>query len=282
MTASANWRHHFPSRSAEIWAGAKAKEVVLITRRRLLGRELLNNLSSVDTGEEEMAELFGMLDDEWEGLQPYLRGTFTTQTFRNALEQHAPHAWAKLVERYGRGGKGSGKYYSPSNILYNYLNDKARNSLVVRRGFVPSEKGWGTGIVIEWEIADAIAPISSEEDRQFIEGRGERREHLFRERKAGLRRDLLKARKRVGLSCDICKATGSHLAENMRDYMFEAHHDKEPFSTPGERGVSIKDMALLCANCHRLLHRLVVLKDRWIEAEEAREEFGFGIEAMSA
>ncbi|MBY5487829.1 hypothetical protein E0H36_37160 [Rhizobium leguminosarum bv. viciae] len=86
-----------------------------------------------------MAELFGMLDDEWEGLQPYLGGTFTTQTFRSAVEQNAPHAWAKLVERYGRGGKGSGKYYSPSNILYNYLNDKARNSLIIRRGFVPSE-----------------------------------------------------------------------------------------------------------------------------------------------
>ncbi|MBX5221877.1 hypothetical protein HJC04_16370 [Rhizobium sp. NLR8a] len=229
-----------------------------------------------------MAELFGMLDDEWEALQPYLQGKFTTQTFRNALEQHAPRAWAKLVERYGQGGKGSGNYYSPSNILYNYLNDKARNSLVVRRGFVPSKKGWGTGIVVEWEIADAVAPVTSEEDKQFIEGRAERREHLFRERRAGLRRDLLRARKRTGLSCDICKSTGSHLPEDMRDSIFEAHHDKEPFSTPGERAVTIKDMALLCANCHRLLHRLVALRDQWFEVEEACEQFGFEIRAMSA
>jgi len=229
-----------------------------------------------------VAELFGMLDDEWEGLQPYLGGTFTTQTFRSAVEQNAPHAWAKLVERYGRGGKGSGKYYSPSNILYNYLNDKARNSLIIRRGLVPSEKGWGTRIVVQWQIADAVAPITSEEDKQFIEGREERRVHLLRERKPGLRRDLLRVRKRVGMSCDICKATGSHIAEDMRDSMFEAHHDKEPFSTPGERAVTIKDMALLCANCHRLLHRLVALKDRWFEVEEARQEFGFELQAISA
>ncbi|MBY5708067.1 hypothetical protein [Rhizobium leguminosarum] len=229
-----------------------------------------------------MAELFAMLDDEWEGLQPYLGGTFTTQTFRSALEHNAPHAWAKLVERYGPGGKGSGKFYSPSNILYNYLNDKARNSLIIRRGFVPSEKGWGTRIVIQWQIADAVAPATSEEDKKFIEGREERRQHLFRERKAGLRQELLSARKRVGLSCDICELTGSHLAKDISESVFEAHHNKEPFSTPGERTVTVKDMALLCANCHRLLHRLVTLKGRWFEVEEARLEFGFEFQASSA
>jgi hypothetical protein len=31
-----------------------------------------------------------------------------------------------------------------------------------------------------------------------------------------------------------------------------------------------------------LLHRLVALKDRWFEVEEARQEFGFELQAISA
>lgn len=220
-------------------------------------------------------ELFVMLDDVWEGLQPYLGEIFTTQKFRSVVEEHSPSVWTTLVERYGPGGRGSGNYYSPANILYNYLNDKARNALIVRRDFVPSESGWGTRIVMQWQIFDTVAPPASEEDKQFIEGKEERREHLFRERNPGLRKYLLEERMKVGLSCDICKETGDKLAPDIRHSLFEAHHNKEKFATPGVRAVEIKDMSLLCANCHRLIHRLVAVQGEWIVVEEAKSALGY-------
>ncbi|MCA1442685.1 hypothetical protein I6F07_21170 [Ensifer sp. IC4062] len=216
-------------------------------------------------------ELFDLIDGEWLRLQPHLVGSFTTQTFRNLIEGEAPHVWAVLVERYGPGGKGSGSYYSPSNILFNYLRDKASKGVVVNRGYVPSSLGWGSHIVIQWELANQVAPPPTEEDRSFIEGKKTLRAHLVRERAAGLRNHLLKARQSAGLSCDVCGVTGNDLNDDVRDAMFEAHHASAPLSDGEE---TIDDMALLCACCHRLLHRLVSVRDQWVSVREARELIG--------
>lgn len=219
-------------------------------------------------------ELFDLIDGVWQGLQTRLVGPFTTQTFRRLIETEAPRVWEVLVERYGPGGKGSGNYYSPSNILFNYLRDKADKGVVANRGYVPSMPGWGSRIVIQWELANQVAPPPTDEDRSFIEGREDLRIHLVRERAAGLRKHLLKARKPYGLSCGICGATGDHLDEDIRDAMFEAHHASAPLANGKVRNTTIDDMALLCACCHRLLHRLVSSRGRWVSLSEAQELIG--------
>ncbi|MCA1490477.1 hypothetical protein I6F11_06025 [Ensifer sp. NBAIM29] len=219
-------------------------------------------------------ELFDLIDGEWQRLQPHLIGSFTTQTFRSLIESVAPHVWTVLVDRYGPGGKGSGSFYSPANILFNYLRDKAKKGVVANRGYVPSLLGWGSPIVIQWELANQVAPPPAEEDRSFIEGRATLRTHLVRERAAGLRNHLLKARQSVGLSCDVCGVTGDDLDEDIRESMFEAHHASAPLSDGEEKMTKIDDMALLCACCHRLLHRLVSVRNQWVSIPEARKLVG--------
>ena len=51
--------------------------------------------------------------------------------------------------------------------------------------------------------------------------------------------------------------------------MFEAHHVLL-LASGDERKTKLKDMALLCANCHRMLHRAISVEKRWIGIEEVQ------------
>jgi 5-methylcytosine-specific restriction protein A len=220
-------------------------------------------------------DVFPMLERHWASIRSKLVGPFTTQTVRALVEEEAPDVWAEMVRRWGPGGRGSGNFYSPANVLYNYLNDKARNQIVVRLGFVPADKGWGTWQVMQWELAGGTVLPPTEEDIEFADGKQKFRTHLIRERAVGVRKQLLKARKAAGLSCDVCGTTGSEFDDDIRSAIFEAHHNTAPVAA-GERRITINDMALLCACCHRALHRLVKARKQWFTIEQAREPLGFG------
>ncbi|MNW10501.1 HNH endonuclease [compost metagenome] len=55
----------------------------------------------------------------------------------------------------------------------------------------------------------------------------------------------------------------------LQEAMFEAHH-LVPLAETGERKTRLADLALLCACCHRLIHRAMVAKADWIGLVEAR------------
>ena len=213
---------------------------------------------------------FDLVDGVWADVRTRLPNPFTTQDFQRRLEDDEPAIWAEFVERWGPGGKGSGNFYSPANVLNNYLKDKTRNGILLDNRFVPSSKGWGSTVVNQWQFVSAAVLPASEEDWEFAEGKQKWRSHLFRERDAGVRRRLLHDRATTGICCDICGATGDHLPEEARHAMFEAHHASEPMSV-GERKTKKQDMALLCACCHRLLHRLVTTTGEWVSVNKAKE-----------
>jgi hypothetical protein len=204
-----------------------------------------------------------------------LAAPFTTQTFRNVVEKKAPAVWAEAVRQYGPGGKGSGNFYSPANILFNYLNNKVRKKVLIKHGFVPSAAGWGISKVMLWELADIKTPPPFQEDKVFIEGGQSLRLHLVRERAPGLREHLLTFRGPNGISCDLCAETGSHFDEDIRSAIFEAHHSAAPLASTGKSETSLEDIALLCAVCHCAIHRLVNVRGRWFNIEEARQALGY-------
>jgi 5-methylcytosine-specific restriction protein A len=106
-------------------------------------------------------------------------------------------------------------------------------------------------------------------EQEFIEGRTLTELHVRRERSPLLRQRLLAARRRKGpLRCEMC-SIGPYSSE-LEDAIFEAHHILS-LSSSGERVTRLKDMALLCANCHRLLHRAITMQKRWLSVDEARE-----------
>lgn len=104
----------------------------------------------------------------------------------------------------------------------------------------------------------------------FAEGRLLTRLHNQRERARGLRRRLLSARfARGALTCDMCSRKSTALDRRIRDAPFEVHHIV-PLSLAEQRGTRISDLALLCASCHRILHRAIAERGSWIEILEAR------------
>jgi 5-methylcytosine-specific restriction protein A len=115
----------------------------------------------------------------------------------------------------------------------------------------------------------ATPEVDEAEDVEFYEGRLLTQSHLRRERSAGLRKALLKKRQGDALYCDVCDEAHSALPPELRTAAFEAHHII-PIAAVGEGATKIADVALLCATCHRLLHRLIALKRNWVGLAEAK------------
>lgn len=119
------------------------------------------------------------------------------------------------------------------------------------------------GLQINQEKAD------EPEDEEFLEGRAVTDAHKRIERNRKLRASLLSARQRDDLvECDICGLRGDNLSKGLKDAVFEAHH-RLPLSTSGRTKTKLSDMSLLCANCHRLLHRAIAIRQEWIDIPDA-------------
>lgn len=91
---------------------------------------------------------------------------------------------------------------------------------------------------------------------------------MLRERNPKLRRCKLDATKRDGIpiACEACgfdfgRAYGSHGL----DYI-EGHH-RIPLHVTGETQNRLAALALLCSNCHRMIHST----KQWLTVEELKE-----------
>jgi 5-methylcytosine-specific restriction enzyme A len=106
----------------------------------------------------------------------------------------------------------------------------------------------------------------------FAEGEILTRLHLHRERSRTLRSRFIAFRLKKGtLRCDMCARESSDFPDDLWSAAFEVHH-VIPLSHSGARSTMVKDLSLLCAICHRLLHRLIGSRKRWLSIEEAKAE----------
>lgn len=114
-----------------------------------------------------------------------------------------------------------------------------------------------------------------EAEHTFQEGRVITRAHKTRERSASLRRRVLKERRQAGrLACDCCGyASPSTGDESWFEAALEVHHIK-PLAASGQRMTTLSDVALLCANCHRLTHCVIAREGVWPTPEQLAERLG--------
>ena len=115
-----------------------------------------------------------------------------------------------------------------------------------------------TAIAIRASAANGssqMLPVVGEEE--FAEGRLLFRAHVTRERNPALVKEAKKrALKRYGkLTCEVCgfdfRITYGLLGE---DYI-ECHHVVPVSQLVRGSKTSVKDIVLLCSNCHRMIHR---------------------------
>jgi 5-methylcytosine-specific restriction protein A len=101
------------------------------------------------------------------------------------------------------------------------------------------------------------------------EGRLLTRKHIMRERNRRLvQRKKRKTIKKAGkLECEACGFDFAFRYGRHGDGLIECHHTK-PLATLAEGDKThIDDLALVCANCHRIIHR----GKRWLTVEDLKK-----------
>jgi 5-methylcytosine-specific restriction protein A len=101
-----------------------------------------------------------------------------------------------------------------------------------------------------------------------MEGRYLLRWHAYRERNPALRRKKISSVVAAGgsLTCEVCEFDFSEVYGDRGRGFIECHH-VEPLHIGGQRARTIRDLALLCSNCHRMIHT----KPPWPTPAELRE-----------
>jgi len=121
----------------------------------------------------------------------------------------------------------------------------------------------------------AIGGVSDpEEDQEFPEGRAEYSKHLRRERNAALVREA-KNRALIEndrLACEVCGFDFADVYGDLGESFIEAHHIVPLSQTNELRRTRVEDLALVCSNCHRMLHR----HRPWLGRKELKRILVFG------
>jgi 5-methylcytosine-specific restriction protein A len=119
-------------------------------------------------------------------------------------------------------------------------------------------------------VVDIPLADDDEDDEEFPEGRILTRVHRRIERNRKLRAKLIRERRKANLlRCDACLATNPTSDSRLDDAIFDAHH-LIPISAQGSTTTRLSDIALLCANCHHLIHRLIISSGKWPTVEDIR------------
>lgn len=106
------------------------------------------------------------------------------------------------------------------------------------------------------------------EDGSVLEGRYLLRFHVVRERNSTLRRKKIRnvLDRGAPLACEACDFDFGQIYGDRGLGYIECHH-VQPLHETGERSTRITDLALLCSNCHRMIHR----KPPWPTPGQLRE-----------
>jgi 5-methylcytosine-specific restriction protein A len=177
------------------------------------------------------------------------------QNFRNPNSVYMKLCnFLRLDERYQ--GKGLDAGSKLDGIVWDeFVNDKDRlrkTAEVIRNG-----------IAI---IRDA--PLESLEGEEFPEGRVLTRLHRMRERNPSLikKKKDQELAKHSKLVCEVCGFDFKDFYGDIGEGFIECHHII-PLSELKETKTKISDLVLVCANCHRILHRA----RPWMSVGELRE-----------
>jgi len=118
--------------------------------------------------------------------------------------------------------------------------------------------------------ADALDPLRPPSREGFPEGKRKERLHRFRERNSEvIRQAKQRALQQHGyLQCACCNFDFEDTYGSLGQGFIEGHHTI-PVSTLHEDGAEtrIEDIALVCSNCHRMLHR----RRPWLGLDHLKE-----------
>ena len=108
----------------------------------------------------------------------------------------------------------------------------------------------------------------TEEEKSYVEGitKHDLYEHKTRNNTVVQRAKEIHRQRNNGTSpCEVCGFDFAEVYGDLGDDFIEAHHN-QPHAEQGVRAVKASDFFLVCANCHRMLH-----KDRNLTVSELKK-----------
>ncbi len=179
---------------------------------------------------------YSFVPDSYEG---YLEST----AFHRLPAFAGPHA--DLVERAARNRR---------MCFWNFAHSPSITALLRDYGHDVEEPEYPSTSQQDESSDDITDPDTG--DRSGVEGRRLLRMHLSIERRSGLaRRKKDKVLNQFGcLACEVCKFDFERTYGSIGRAFAEAHHLVPLKSLRQERVVTMADLAIVCANCHRMLH----------------------------
>ena len=149
------------------------------------------------------------------------------------------------VKDYKAQIRGTIEQFSSDSEVYQKNKSKNRRNL-----FYKKDKGhWGLRVAQQIDL--------TEDDDSYPEGKAKLKLHLQRERNQQLVRQAKKLykKKHPDMKCQICGFSFKEKYGKIGEDYLEVHHII-PVSNLQDDGVTkLEDIILICANCHRMIHR---------------------------
>ena len=205
---------------------------------------------------KEIAELSKFLN-----VMGTVLGRSTTETFRNTNGVYMKLMnFRRFDTEYTSGGKvGLTRGNKDEEVVWaEFAGDMAHLQRVVS----------AIRLAVESNQAGALGGIDEPDIVEAEEGRVLTRLHRIRERSRTLVEQCKKAalKKHGRLACEACGFDFSVKYGDVGNGIIEVHHTRPVHTlTEGEK-TKLDDLALLCANCHRVVHS----RRRWLTVDEVK------------
>lgn len=117
-------------------------------------------------------------------------------------------------------------------------------------------------------VQEQVTDVDYGDDSEFPEGKETERKHKARERNQALIKRVKASfkQKHGKLYCQVCDFSFYDKYGEIGDDFIEAHHIIPLSELKGEEKTNPRDIALVCSNCHRMLHR----KRPWLKRENLK------------
>ncbi len=197
-----------------------------------------------------------------------------------------------LLNRMGQKihGETSTTYRNPNGVYLKMMNlrrfDPDYSGRGMQRGNKDEETVWDLYASDPTKLKSVVASIRShvqsdtplpppeimgDDEVESEEGQILTRIHRYRERDTALVRRKKKSvlAEKGHLRCEVCDFDfGSHYGKH-GDGFIECHHTKPVSELQAGERTKLADLSLLCANCHRMIHR----RRPWLTVEQLTERW---------
>lgn len=159
-----------------------------------------------------------------------------------------------VVKKDSSSSDGTSRVHVPIHVLLGYEARGGASVAELEAHFSPATIKPAPSAHAPDEVPPEVKPSPSMEAE---EGAVSLEEHLVRERNAALtgakKADVLRATGR--LACEACGFDFAVRYGEIGNGFCEVHHTKPLASRSGSETTSLHDLAVLCSNCHSIIHR---------------------------